>query len=103
MLLQELVSKDAGLGQTPDGLAYLEINVSTKNFVEKVVLGDNPRGKKADGHFHVLILVECCCQVEISYVEAHVACLWGAEDAIPMEFSSCHVSCAHGEFPHLIV
>ncbi len=52
-LLQELVCKDASLRQTPDGLAHLEINVSTDNFVEEVVLGDDLRGKQADGNFHV--------------------------------------------------
>jgi hypothetical protein len=41
----KLVCVDAGLGQTPDGLAHLEINVSADNFVEEVILGDDPRGK----------------------------------------------------------
>jgi hypothetical protein len=61
MLSQELVGKDVCLGQTPDGLAHLEINVSADNFVEEGILGDNSRGKKADGHFHVPVPVECCC------------------------------------------
>ncbi len=98
MLMQEIVCKDAGLRQTPYGLAHLEINVSADDFVKEVVLGEDPRGKQSDGHFHVLVPVKCCRQVEIADVKAHVACLWGAEDAIPMEFSGCHVSCARGEF-----
>jgi hypothetical protein len=101
-LTQELVCKDAGLRQTPDGLAHLEINVSTDNFVKEVILGDNPRGKQADGHFHVLVPVKCCRQVEIANVEAHVACLRGADDAIPLEYRDYHISCACGEFPWVI-
>ena len=100
--MQELVCKDASLRQFLDSLAHLEINISTNNFVEEVVLGDNLRGKRADGHFHVLVPVKCCRQVEISGVKAHVARLWGAEDTIPMKFSGCHVGCACGEFPRAI-
>ncbi len=102
VLKQELVCKDAGLRQTPDGFAHLEINVSADDFVEEVILGDDPRGKQADGHLHVLVPVKCCRQVEISGVKAHVARLWGAEDTIPMKFSGCHVGCACGEFPRAI-
>jgi hypothetical protein len=101
-LTQELVCKDAGLRQTPDGLAHLEINISANDFVEKVILGDDPRKKQVDGYFHVLVPVKCCRQVEIADVEAHVARLQDAEDTIPMEFSGCHVSCAGGEFPRVI-
>jgi hypothetical protein len=101
-LTPELVCKDAGLRQTSDGLAHLETNISADDFVEEAVLGDNPRRKQAEGHFDVLVHVECCRQVEVSNVEAYVACLWGAEDAIPMEFSGCHVGCARGEFPQII-
>jgi hypothetical protein len=86
-LTQELVYEDSGLRQTPDGLAHLEINASADDFVEEAVLGDDPRGKQAGGHFHVLIPVKCCCLVEISKVQAHVAHLQGAEDAIPMELA----------------
>ncbi len=79
-LTQELVCKDASLRQFLDSLAHLEINVSTNDFVEEVVLGDNLRGKRADGHFHVLVPVKCCRQIKISNVKAHVVCLRGAED-----------------------
>jgi hypothetical protein len=33
--LQELVGQDAGLGETPDGLAHLKVDVSSNNFIRR--------------------------------------------------------------------
>ena len=52
--LQELVGQDAGLGETPDGLAHLKVDVSSNNFIMEVVLFNDPRGGNIDGHFYVL-------------------------------------------------
>jgi hypothetical protein len=81
---QELVGKDSGLGETPDGLAHLEVDVSSNDFGIEAVLVDDPRRKEIDGHFHVLITVESCCKVEFANVESHISCFWGAEDTVPM-------------------
>jgi hypothetical protein len=91
MFLQEFVCKDAGLMETPDGFAYFKVNVSSHHFIEEVVVGDDPRGKEAEWHFHVFVSVEGCCEVEISDVKAHIPCIWGAKDAITMNFCCCHV------------
>ncbi len=82
--LQELVGKDSGLGESPDSLVHLEVDVSSNDFGIEVIFVDDPRRKEIDGHFHVLVMVEGCCKVEVSNVEAHVLCFWGAEDTVPM-------------------
>ncbi len=81
---QELVGKDSGLGETPDGLAHLKVDVSSDDFGIEVVLVDNPWLKETDGHFHVLVTVKCCHKVEVADVEAHMLCFWGAEDTVPI-------------------
>jgi hypothetical protein len=49
--LQELVGQDAGLGETPDGLAHLKVDVFSKNFIMEVILFDDPWGKRLMGIF----------------------------------------------------
>jgi hypothetical protein len=102
MLLQELVGKDPGLGETPDGLAHLEVDVSSNNFGIEVVLVDDPQRKEIDGHFHVLVTVESRCKVEVADVEAHVLRFWGAEDTVPIQLGGCHVGSARGEFSGIV-
>jgi hypothetical protein len=78
--LQELIGKDSGLGETPDGLAHLEVDVSSNDFGIEGILVNDPQRKEIDGHCHVLVTVESCHKVEVADVEAHVLCFWGAED-----------------------
>ncbi len=100
--LQELVGQDAGLGETPDGLAHLKVDVSSDKFIMEVVLFDDPWGEEIDGHFYVLIMVKICCKVEVANVEAHITCLQRAEDTVPIQFGSCHVGGVHGKFPRIV-
>ena len=82
--LQELLGKNSGLGETPDGLANLEVDVSSNNYEIEVVLVDDPWRKEIDGHFHVLVTVKSHRKVEVADVKAHVLRFWGAEDNVPM-------------------
>ncbi len=70
--LQELVGKDSSLGETPDGLAHLEVDVSSDDFGIEVILVNDPWWKETDGHFHVLLMVESCRKVEVADVKAHI-------------------------------
>jgi hypothetical protein len=80
---QELVGKDSGLGETPDGLVHLEVDVSSDNFGIEVLLVDDSRRKESDGHFHILLTVKSCRKVEYAYVEAHALHFRGAEYTVP--------------------
>ncbi len=42
-------------------------------------------GGEIDGHFHVLIMVESCCKLEVVDVKAHIMHLWSAEDTVPIQ------------------
>jgi hypothetical protein len=75
MLAKELVGKDAGLWQSPDGFSHLEVDVASNNLLLKIVLGDDPGWEQANGHLHVFVPVKHGCEVEISDVKAHVTCL----------------------------
>jgi hypothetical protein len=99
---QGFVGQDAGLGEIPDGLAHLKVDVSTNSFIKEVILFDDPWGKKIDGHFHVFITVKIFHKVEVANVEAHIMCLWSVENTVPMQFGSCHVGGARGKFPMIV-
>jgi hypothetical protein len=99
---QELVGKDSGLGETPDGLAHLEVDVSSDDFGIEFVLVNDPRRKEIDGHFHVLVTVESCHKVEVADVKAYVLCFWGAEDTVPMYLGGHHVGSVRGEFSGMV-
>ncbi len=59
---------------------------------------DDPWGEEVYRHFHVFIAVKCGAQVEVANVEAHVACFWSTEDAVPVELGGRHVHGLCGEF-----
>ncbi len=77
-LPKELVGEDVSLWQSQDSFSHLEVDVASNDLLLKVVLGDDPRRDQTDGHLHVLVPVKHRGEVEISDVEAHVTCLWGA-------------------------
>jgi hypothetical protein len=101
-LAKELVGKDASLRQFPDGFSHLEVDVASNDLLLEVVLGNDLRWKQTDGHLHVFVLVEHCCEVEIFNVEAHVTHLWGATHTIPVELGGHHDGGACGMFPMII-
>ncbi len=88
--------------ETPDGFVHLKVNVSPHHFVEEVILGDDPRRNVVERHCHVFISIKGCLEVKISDVEAHIPCIWHAEDAVPMDFPCHYVSCACGEFAWVV-
>ena len=47
--LEELVGKDAGLGEAPHCSLHFQIYVSINNLVFQCLLLDDPRGKRAKG------------------------------------------------------
>ncbi len=88
--------------QTPNCLLYLEVHIPADNFGQEVILCDDPRVKEADWHLHVFVAVKSSRKVKISNVKAHVACIWGAQNAVPVEFGGHHVGGVRGEFSGVV-
>jgi hypothetical protein len=99
---KKLVCKDASLRQTPNCLLHLEVHIPANNFGQEVVLCNDPGGKEADWHLRVFVAVKSSHEVKISDVEAHVACIRGAQNNVPVEFGGRHVSSARGEFSGVV-
>ncbi len=59
-------------------------------------------GEDVDGYFHVFKAGHWSTEVEVFNVEAHVAGVFCADDAVPQQFGDGEVSCASCELARVI-
>ena len=83
MLTQELVCKNSGLWEAVYHFADFHVDESMEDMFVKVVLLFDVGRANCYGHFHVFILRHWSTEVEVFYVKTCVACVWGADGAVP--------------------
>ena len=53
--------------------------------------------------FHILIIIQCCYQVEIFNIEAHIFFAFHAEHAVPQQFRCREIGCTCGVLPLYVI
>jgi hypothetical protein len=66
------VGKDTHLQKALDGASHFEVDPSVLGMLCKIILFDNPAGKKAEWHFHILKVFEGSGKIESFYVNTHI-------------------------------
>ncbi len=69
---EELVGKDASLGNAPYGSSHFKVNETVECMRVHVILLINPLRKECEWDLHVLEPVQGCTEVKVYNVQAYV-------------------------------
>jgi hypothetical protein len=70
------VGEDTFLWKAPDGASHFEVDLSVLGILCKIILFNNPAGKKAERHFHILEVFEGSGEIDF-FMSRHIYFAFG--------------------------
>jgi len=101
-LAEELVCKDAGLGEAVNGFPNFNENVSLLGVGVEVVLCAGVEREDRNWHLHIFETVHRGTQIKVLNVEAEIFSPWCADDTVPKHFCSGEISRPGGQFARVM-